>query len=82
MKNINNTKIQIIMKNLNVKNAQKLSREAQKQIAGGDLILVCAEGCYSNYLSNGTGKCIVPPCSSPNFGTESKNANGRWQCCY
>ncbi|MDV7697734.1 hypothetical protein N6B72_12460 [Chryseobacterium soli] len=70
------------MKNSNVKNGQKLSREEQKQIAGGDKVLICASGCYSNYLSDGSGRCIVPPCTAPNFGTESKNANGRWQCCY
>ncbi|SEM69512.1 hypothetical protein SAMN05421856_105317 [Chryseobacterium taichungense] len=70
------------MKNSNLKNAQKLSRESQKQILGGDLILVCATGCHRNYLSDGSGRCIVPPCTSPNFGTESQDANGRWQCCY
>jgi hypothetical protein len=71
------------MKNLNLKNAKKLSREAQKQISGGDKVKQCSySGCFSNYLSDGTGLCLIPPCSYPNFGTESQTADGRWQCCY
>lgn len=71
------------MKNSNLKNAQKLSREAQKHIAGGDKVLICsASGCYNNYFSDGQGNCLVPPCAAPNFGSEVQNANGRWQCCY
>lgn len=75
------TKNQVIMKNSELKNGQKLSREAQKHIAGGEKVLICASGCYNHYLSDGQGNCLVPPCQSPNFGTET-NANGRWQCCY
>jgi len=71
------------MKNSNLK---KLSREAQKSISGGvgDLEPIqCATGCHKNYLGDGQGiLCIVPPCQSPNFGTQSQDANGRWQCCY
>jgi len=71
------------MKKSNLKNAQKLSREAQKQIAGGTIEPpVCATGCYQHYLSDGSGRCIVPPCQAPNFGVVSQDANGRYQCCY
>ncbi|MFL9834315.1 hypothetical protein [Chryseobacterium terrae] len=73
------------MKKSNLQNGQKLSREAQKNISGGSLELetpVCASGCYDRYFSDGQGNCLVPPCSAPNFGTEIKDANGRWKCCY
>lgn len=64
-------------------NLKKLSREAQKQISGGDKVLLCnLSGCFSDYISDGRGGCVVPPCAPPNLGTESQNANGRWQCCY
>ncbi|SIO01844.1 bacteriocin-like protein [Chryseobacterium scophthalmum] len=67
-------------------NLKKLSRAAQKSISGGVGGLEpiqCATGCYKNYLGDGQGiLCIVPPCQSPNFGTQSQDANGRWQCCY
>ncbi|KIC64738.1 hypothetical protein [Chryseobacterium taiwanense] len=70
------------MKNSNLKKGQKLSREAQKSVLGGDFEIQCASGCYNFYLSDGQGNCLVPPCASPNFGTEVKGANGRYQCCY
>lgn len=64
---------------INLKNAKKLSRESQKKISGGGR--PCSfTGCFSDYLSDGTGRCVVPPCT--NFGIESQNADGRWQCCY
>ncbi|MGO4709337.1 hypothetical protein AB4Y90_09510 [Chryseobacterium sp. 2TAF14] len=61
-----------------------MSREAQKQISGGGLEPIqCATGCHKYYIGDGQGiKCIVPPCQSPNFGTQSQDSNGRWQCCY
>lgn len=74
------------MRKTNLKNAQKLSRNSQKKITGGyppDLEIQCATGCHKNYIGDGQGiLCIVPPCQSPNFGTQSQDANGRWQCCY
>lgn len=71
------------MKKSNLKNAQKLSREAQKQISGGDKVFTCnLIGCFSDYFSDGQGRCAVPPCNPPNLGTEVVDANGRWKCCY
>ncbi len=71
------------MKKSNLKNAQKLSREAQKQISGGDKVLLCnLSGCFSDYFSDGRGGCVVPPCAPPNLGTEVVDANGRYKCCY
>ena len=67
-------------------NLKKLSRAALKSISGGVKVLEpiqCATGCHKNYIGDGQGiLCIVPPCQSPNFGTQSQDANGRWQCCY
>lgn len=69
------------MKNSNLKNAQKLSREAQRHIVGSGK--TCSlSGCFNDYISDGQGGCVVPPCAPPNLGVEVKNANGRWQCCY
>ncbi len=71
------------MKKLNVQKGRKLSRDAQKNISGGGLELqACASGCYDRYFSDGQGNCLVPPCSAPNFGSEIKDADGRWKCCY
>lgn len=80
MININSLKIKIIMKNSNLKNGQKLGREAQKNIVGGDKVLPCVTGCVNFYLSDGQGRCVVPPCNT-NYGTEVQ-VNGRWQCCF
>jgi hypothetical protein len=70
------------MKNFNLKNAQKLNREAQKRINGGDLIFAPCQssGCHYNYLSDGRGRCTVPPCNT-SYGTESFSG-GRWRCCF
>ncbi|SUX48145.1 hypothetical protein [Chryseobacterium indoltheticum] len=71
------------MKKLNVQKGRKLSRDAQKNISGGGLELqACASGCYDRYFSDGQGNCLVPPCSAPNFGSEIKEVDGRWKCCY
>ena len=66
---------QIIMRNSKLKNGQKLSRESQRHIVGGGPVTTCSGICYTNYLSDGAGRCIAPPCT--NYGTESQG-----QCCY
>ncbi|GAA5096090.1 hypothetical protein GCM10023210_29510 [Chryseobacterium ginsengisoli] len=70
------------MKNSNLKNGQKLSREAQKQITGGEKNLCNLSGCFSDYIGDGQGRCVVPPCAPPYLGTEVIDAQGRWKCCY
>lgn len=68
------------MKNSNLKNARKLSRESQKHISGGDKQLVCQSGCVKYYFSDGQGNCKAPPCNDLT-GSEVV-IDGRTQCCF
>ncbi|WP_336960888.1 hypothetical protein [Chryseobacterium contaminans] len=68
------------MKKSNFKNAQKLSREAQKFIVGQGKELCPPTGCYNYYLSDGNGTCIVAPCNS-DYGTVVQ-VDGRSKCCF
>lgn len=70
------------MKKLKLTSAHKLSREEQKKIAGSGKELCPHTGCFYDYLSNGQGGCLVPPCGVE-YGLGSEVfASGRWQCCF
>lgn len=69
------------MKKSNLKNAQRLSREAKKVIVGRGAQDLCPPtGCFNYYLSDGESRCIVPPCNS-DYGTIVQ-VDGHWRCCF
>lgn len=68
------------MKKSNLENAQKLNREAKKAIVGQGQQLCPPTGCFYYYLSDSSGRCIIPPCNS-DYGSEMR-IDERWQCCF